>query len=135
MCHHRDKEASGSSPPREREGERGRGRDGGGSGEDDDDAEERRGGGGCGAGQRDFLAERRAEMDAMRAEATNRTYGRMKTTTEVGACRTASGLRLGEVLMYSARALGLCHCRTLLLWCWPASPGRVAAVPPRCRLR
>ncbi len=87
MCHNRDKEASGSSPPREREGERGRGRDGGGSGEDDDEEERRAGGGGGGggAGQRDFLAERRAEMDAMRAEATNRTYGRMKTTTEVGA--------------------------------------------------
>ncbi|KAG2482855.1 hypothetical protein HYH03_018246 [Edaphochlamys debaryana] len=46
--------------------------------------EERRGSGkGAGAGGRDYLAERRAELEGMKAEGGPRSYGRVKTTQEV----------------------------------------------------
>ncbi|GLC42193.1 hypothetical protein PLESTB_000640900 [Pleodorina starrii] len=78
-----DRDAGRSrSGDRDREG----GRGGGGSGDEDEG-----GGGGGGAGPssgkgpagRDFLAERRAEMEAMRQEATTRTYGRVTGAAEV----------------------------------------------------
>ncbi|KXZ45505.1 hypothetical protein GPECTOR_54g247 [Gonium pectorale] len=62
------------------------GSDADGAGSDEDDARRNsgRGAGGSGAGGgRDFAAERRAELEAMRHEATNKTYGRVRNTTEV----------------------------------------------------
>ncbi len=64
--------------------------DGGGSGEEGGgpssptpSGDERDGAGRRAEGGRDFLAERRAELEAMRQEATNRTYGRVKGAAEV----------------------------------------------------
>lgn len=77
--------AAGSRPaPRERSRsrERSRGRP------DDDESQDGdgdggEGGSGRGRGGRDYVAERHAELDGMRAEARNKTYGRVKTSEEV----------------------------------------------------
>lgn len=54
---------------------------------DDDDGDDSRrhkgGASGRGGGERDYAAERQAELHTMRAEAKNKTYGRVKTDEQV----------------------------------------------------
>ncbi len=59
--------------------------------EDEEDEEEARrgsgrgaGGSGAGGGPRDYAAERRAEMEAMKDAAVNKSYGRVNAKPEVG---------------------------------------------------
>ena len=81
--------AEGRSAPRERS----RSRDRGNGRPDDSDGEGRDGDrdeggarGGSGRAGRDYVAERHAELDGMRAEARNKSYGRVKTSEEVSPC-------------------------------------------------